>query len=89
MRTDRGNLFVTDTRGATPAVVPLPSGADETLVFFQQPRRAGDLSSSIASDIEELLARRFIVSHEGLLLSVVVHDKSVTAASRLHAGAIS
>ncbi len=75
MRTGGGKLIVADTRGfALPSLTPLADGADDALAFFERPRRPGELSDAAAAHVEELLARRFVVAHEGLLLSVVVRE---------------
>ncbi len=77
VRTKGGKPMVADTRGLTlPAIIPLSDDADEALAFFERPRRPGELSRAAAAHADELIARRFVVAHEGLLLSLVVREAS-------------
>ncbi len=81
VRTGSGKVIVNDTRGlAGKQITTLPRTADEALAFFERPRRPGELSPAAAAHVEEFLARRFVVAHEGMLLSVVVRHPQVVAA---------
>ncbi len=68
-----GGIAVFDTRPIARArAVTLPRGAGEALAHLERPRSRAALPAFVAPYIEELLERRFVIDHEGLLMSVVV-----------------
>lgn len=81
-RMQNGKVVVTDTRSiAKMPITILPADAEEALKYFERPRRAGEYSKVAARHVEQFLEQRFVVEHEGLLLSVVVRRPSKTEAA--------
>lgn len=78
VHTDGGKTLVADRRGPKPLVAILSRDAEAALAYFERPRRPDELSEIAAAHVEELLARRFVIAHEGLLLSVVVREALVS-----------
>ncbi|MBS0472234.1 MAG: RiPP maturation radical SAM C-methyltransferase [Proteobacteria bacterium] len=78
VQTEGGRTVVSDSRGPKPAIAMLSRGAVDALAFFERPRRPGEVPEAVAGHLDELLARRFVVDHEGLLLSLVVREAVVS-----------
>lgn len=70
-----GNTLVRDTRpDAVEKLTVLPPGAGNALAYLEKPHTRENLPAEVEAHIGLLLARRFVVVHEGLLMSVVVRE---------------
>ena len=68
----RGRTIVADTRAlATEAMTPLSQEAAAALLYFSKPRPREGLHEGHDDQIDELVARHFLIEHENALLSVV------------------
>ncbi|HEY0106467.1 MAG TPA: RiPP maturation radical SAM C-methyltransferase [Rhizomicrobium sp.] len=77
-----GKLIVIDTRGfAQEPMTILPATAEDALGYFERPRRPDEVSPAAAAHVEEFLARRWVVAHEGLLLSLVARRADMAGAA--------
>jgi ribosomal peptide maturation radical SAM protein 1 len=72
--TESGALVLIDTRRIAKAPrTPLPLEWDRALRLLERPRARGDLDVETPV-LDELLERRCVIAHEGLLLSVVTRE---------------
>lgn len=73
VETGKGKLAVVDTRTvAEENLTVLSPDAIDTLHYFDRPRTPADLPSHHAKHLDELLHRKFLLSHEGFLVNLVV-----------------
>lgn len=75
-----GSAVIIDTRPiAREHLTVLPASAAQALIHLERPRALAALPDFVQSDLDLLLARRFVVDYEGVLVSVVVrkHVSSV------------
>jgi len=71
---------VIDTRpGASVPLGVLSCEAADALAYFDRPRTREGLPEAVARHLDLLLARRYVVDYENLLLSVVVEKASVSS----------
>ena len=81
--TEGGVPMLIDTRRiATVARTPLPPAWDDALRLLERPYAPVDLAADSAV-IEALVDRRYVIAHEGLLLSVVTRENAAEAAEAL------
>ena len=67
-----GSVVIADTRRiARQRMTPLSRYANETLRHFEKPRREDSVDPGMRADLELLLNHRFVVRHDGHLVSVV------------------
>lgn len=67
-----GSVVIADTRRiARQRMTPLSRDASETLRHFEKPRREDSVDPGMRADLELLLNHRFVVRHDGHLVSVV------------------
>ncbi len=72
-------MVIVDTRRiARRKTTPLSPADDAALRYFEQPRRRDQIDAEMAPRLEELLASRFVVEHEGHYLSVVTRPVGVS-----------
>ena len=80
-RTRGGRRIVADSRaGARPTITPLSEAEYEALRYFERARPEADDHGAHTPLVEPLLARDFLIAHEGLLLSIVVRQPDGRAA---------
>lgn len=84
---DGGTPVLIDTRRiAVVARVPLPAAWDRALRLLERPHAPDDVDVE-AAVIAALLEHRYLIAHEGLLLSVVTREVDSAADSRAYAKA--
>jgi ribosomal peptide maturation radical SAM protein 1 len=71
-----GALIVTDSRRGKPSSVRLSASADAALRYFARPRPHDGHPADIVREVDDLLARDFLISHDGGLLSIVTRPRS-------------
>jgi ribosomal peptide maturation radical SAM protein 1 len=71
---DAGVVIADTRRIAEEPRVMLSHEQDEVLRLLERPRGRDGLDPAAVPIVEELLARRYLIEHEGKLLSVVVRD---------------
>lgn len=82
-----GTPVLIDTRRVAPeGCVPLPAAWDRALRLLDRPHAPGDVDVA-AAVIAELIERRYVIAHEGLLLSVVTRAVESAGGSRAYAKA--
>jgi ribosomal peptide maturation radical SAM protein 1 len=78
-----GAGMVVDTRGvAREPMTPLSAGQYELLLRLEKPRARDALDEASAALVDALVARDFVIDHEGILMSIVVRPKVVSSGDR-------
>ena len=76
------SVLILDTRPiAREAMTPISPEKYAALLHFERPRSRAGLDPALAADADWLLARDFLIEHEGKLLSVVVRPRPAVAAA--------
>ncbi len=75
---DGAPVLVDTRRIASAARTPLPPAWDDALHLLERPRAPGDVDVE-PSVIAALIERRYVILHEGLLLSVVTREAGTVA----------
>lgn len=75
-------VAIADTRSVSvEKLTAVSRAADEALRYFEKPRPRDGLPDPIACHVEALMARHFVIAHEGMLVSVVARMRSVVLRS--------
>jgi len=75
-------VVIADTRRvATARMTSISRACDDALRVLEKPRRLESLDPQVAGFVPMLLQNRFVIEHEGLLLSVVTRPRPVSDAA--------